>query len=221
MSIESFNDQRVCSSTSDKEHISPQMNTELLSPAKLTRSLKRNKSDSRSDTTTRSFRFDLVLSRTLEKEAERMGISVNALVGIIIKRYVEFTRYLSKIDMIVINREFITALIGSYDEEILRNIGQKLGETVSKDTILFWKKELSEQAVLEYIEKIICRYGHLGTYDETLQSTGRTVVIRHRLGLKGSIFFEGYLKSTLKNTAMRDAIFEITESSIKFLIKNS
>ena len=197
------------------------MNTELLSPAKLTRSLKRNKSDSRSDTTTRSFRFDLVLSRTLEKEAERMGISVNALVGIIIKRYVEFTRYLSKIDMIVINREFITALIGSYDDEILRNIGQKLGETVSKDTILFWKKELSEQAVLEYIEKIICRYGHLGTYDETLQSTGRTVVIRHRLGLKGSIFFEGYLKSTLKNTAMRDAIFEITESSIKFLIKNS
>lgn len=197
------------------------MNTGLINLEKLSRSLKRNKFDSRSDTTTRSFRFDLALSRTLEKEAERMGISVNALVGIIIKRYVEFTRYLSKIDMIVINREFVTALIGSYEDDRLCEIGQKLGETVSKDTILFWKKELSEQTVLDYIEKIICRYGHLGTYDETLQSNGRTVVIRHRLGLKGSIFFEGYLKSTLKNTAMKDAIFEITESSIKFFIQNS
>jgi hypothetical protein len=197
------------------------MNTGLINLEKLTRSLKRNKFDSRSDTTTRSFRFDLALSRTLDKEAERMGISVNALVGIIIKRYAEFTRYLSKIDMIVINREFVTALIGSYEDDRLREIGQKLGETISRDTILFWKKELSEQTVLEYIEKIICRYGHLGTYDETLQSNGRTVVIRHRLGLKGSIFFEGYLKSTLKSTALRDAIFEITESSIKFFIKNS
>ncbi len=182
--------------------------------------MKRNKFDSRSDTTTRSFRFDLALSGILEKEAEGMGISVNALVGIIIKRYVEFTRFLSKIDMIVINREFLTALIGSYDDDKLYSIGLKLGETVSKDTVLFWKKELSEQAVLEYVEKIICRYGHLGTYDETSQSSGRTVVIRHRLGIKGSLFFEGYLKSTLINTAIRDVNFEITESSIKFFIKN-
>lgn len=176
--------------------------------------------DSRSDTTTRSFRFDMALSRILEKEAERMGISVNALVGIIIKRYVEFTRYLSKLDMIVINREFVTALIGPYEDERLYDIGTKLGETVSKDTVLFWKKELSEQSVLEYIEKIICRYGHLGTYDESSQSNGRTIVIRHRLGRKGSKFLEGYLKSTLKNTTAREAIFEITESSIKFDIKN-
>jgi len=48
-----------------------------------------------------------------------MGISVNALVGTILKRYAEFTRYLSKIDMIVINREFIVSLLESLDEQTL------------------------------------------------------------------------------------------------------
>ena len=147
-----------------------------------------------------------------------MGISVNALVGTILKRYAEFTRYLSKIDMVVINREFITSLLESQDEQSLYTIGLKLGETVARDTILFWKKELTERSVLEYIEKIICRYGHLGTYDEVSQADNRiiVIVIRHRLGRKGSKFLEGYLSSALKNIIEKEAVFEVTDSSVKF-----
>ena len=176
--------------------------------------------DRRSSTVTRSFRFDMELSKILEEEAERMDVSVNALVGIIIKRYAEFTRYLSKLDMVVINREFLTYLFESRDEESLFMVGTKLGETVPADTIMFWKKELTEQSVLDYIEKIVCRYGHLGTYDEITHSSSRTIVIRHRLGKKGSKFFEGYLRSSLKSTIGKDALFEVTDSSVKFEIRN-
>ena len=175
-------------------------------------------SNSFSATSTRSFRFDVEYSKILDEEAERMGISVNALVGIILRGYTDFTRYLSKIDMIVLNREFLTSLLESSNEESLYNLGMKLGERVPIDTIMFWKKDLTEKSVLEYIEKIICRYGHLGTYDEISQSGSRIIVIRHRLGRKGSKFFEGYLRSTLKNTVGKDAIFEVTESSMKFEI---
>ena len=176
--------------------------------------------DRRSSTVTRSFRFDMELSKILEEEAERMDVSVNALVGIIIKRYAEFTRYLSKLDMVVINREFLTYLFESRDEESLFMVGTKLGETVPADTIMFWKKELTEQSVLDYIEKIVCRYGHLGTYDEISHSSSKTIVIRHRLGKKGSKFFEGYLRSSLKSTIGKDALFEVTDSSVKFEIRN-
>jgi hypothetical protein len=156
----------------------------------------------------------------LDDEAERMGISVNALVGTILKRYAEFTRYLSKIDMVVINREFITSLLESHDEQSQYTLGLKLGETVARDTILFWKKELTARSVLEYIEKIICRYCHLGTYDEISQGDNRIIVIRHRLGRKGSKFFEGYLTSALKNISERDAVFEVTDSSVKFDLRS-
>ena len=73
--------------------------------------------ETRPSTVTRSFRFENELSYILEEEAERMGISVNALVGIILRRYCDFTRYLSKIDMIVINREFLTFLLDTYDDD--------------------------------------------------------------------------------------------------------
>jgi len=177
--------------------------------------------DARSATVTRSFRFDSEMSRILDEEAERMGISVNALVGIILKRYSEFTRYLSKVDMVILNRELIISLLEAKDEEYLYKLGMKLGGTVSVDTIMFWKKDLSEASVLDYIEKIICLYGNLGTFDEVSRMESRTIVIRHRLGRKGSKFFEGYLSSTLKNTIRKDAVFDVTDSSIKFEICGS
>ena len=103
---------------------------------------------------TRSFRFDSELSKILDEEAERMGVSVNALVGIIIKSYAEFTRYLSKIDMVVVNRELLIPLLHSRDEEGLYTLGMKLGETVPVDTIMFWKKELTEHLCLDTLKKL-------------------------------------------------------------------
>ena len=172
--------------------------------------------DARSSSITRSFRFESDVLTVLEEEAKRMGISVNALVGIILRRYAEFTRYLSKIDMVVINREVLTSLVDLLGEEEVYEIGVKLGQTVLADTIMFWKKETTEKAVMEYIEKMVCRYSDLGTYDERRMPGGEmAIVIRHRLGKKGSRFLEGYLQGGLKHTLGIEAIFETTDSSVK------
>jgi hypothetical protein len=172
--------------------------------------------DARSSSVTRSFRFESDVLTVLDEEAKRMGISVNALVGIILRRYAEFTRYLSKIDMVVINREVLTSLIDLLGEEEVYEIGVKLGQTVLADTIMFWKKETTEKAVMEYIEKMVCRYSDLGTYDERRMPGGEmAIVIRHRLGKKGSRFLEGYLQGGLKHTLGIEAIFETTDSSVK------
>lgn len=170
--------------------------------------------------TTRSFRVDTELAKVLDEESERMGVSVNALVNMILKRYSEFTRFLSKIDLVVINRELLKSLFDSYPDEDIYGLGVAIGEIVPRDTILFWKKTLTFETIVEYIEKIICRYGFLGTYDETNQNDKKIIVIRHRLGQKGSQFLHGYLKSTLKSTLNLDSSFELTESSVKLQINN-
>jgi hypothetical protein len=165
---------------------------------------------------TRSFRFEIDVLKVLDEEAERMGISVNALVGTVLRRYINFTRYLSKIDMVVVNRELLTSLMGQLGEDELYQMGLKLGQTVLSDTVMFWKKEMTDRAVMEYIEKIICRYGHLGTYDEKqLPGGGMVIVVRHRLGKKGSRFLEGYFRAGLKHTLGMNASFEVTDSSVK------
>lgn len=170
------------------------------------------------NSTTRSFRVDMELSKVLDEESERMGVSVNALVNMILKRYSEFTRFLSKIDLVVINRELLKSLFDSYPDEDIFGLGVSAGQIIPRDTILFWKKSVTPESVLEYIDKIICRYGFLGTYDETTQNEKRIIVIRHRLGKKGSQFLHGYLKSTLKSTLNLDSSFELTESSVKLQV---
>jgi hypothetical protein len=77
--------------------------------------------------TTRSFRVDRELSRVLDEESERMGVSVNALVNMILKRYSEFTRFLSKIDLVVINRELLKSLFDSYPDEDIFGLGVSAG----------------------------------------------------------------------------------------------
>jgi antitoxin component of RelBE/YafQ-DinJ toxin-antitoxin module len=73
--------------------------------------------------TTRSFRVDNDLSKILDEEAERMGVSVNGLVNMILKRYAEFTRFLSKIDLVIINRELLNSLLDRYTEEDIYGLG--------------------------------------------------------------------------------------------------
>ena len=167
--------------------------------------------------TTRSFRIEKDISNILDEESERMGISVNALVNIILKHYSEFSRFLSKIDLVVVNREILIKLLEFTEDQNLFKLGLDLGETIPKDIILFWKKELDRKNVFEYLEKIICRYGFLGTYDEINQKGDKIIVIRHRFGKKGSLFFHGYIKSIFNMIGLDNNI-EITDSSVKVKI---
>jgi hypothetical protein len=118
--------------------------------------------------------------------------------------------------MVVVNREILTMFLEELDEKKVHDIGMALGKSTLPDTLMFWKKELTEKGILEYIEKVICRYGHLGTYDEKQMPGGQmTIVIRHRLGKKGSLFLEGYLKTGFEVTVGLKVRIETTDSSLK------
>jgi hypothetical protein len=167
----------------------------------------------------RSFRIDKGFANILQHEADRMGISVNAMMNSILKQYTEFTRFQSKLDMIVINRTIFKSVLKCIDENQAYELGLDLGRELPNDTILFWKKHISIESIIEYVEKIICIYGKIGTYDEVTESHNRIIVIRHRLGLNGSKFLLGFLKSLFKNTLDLDCDIQITDHSIKIQLQ--
>ena len=171
--------------------------------------------------TVRSFRIDKSLSEILNSEAERMGISVNAMINSVLKQYTEFTRFQSKLDMLVVNREVFKSLLCRLKDDDVYTFGLEMGKDIPNDTILFWKKDITFDGVLEYIEKIVCTYGYIGTYDELNTSEYKVIVIRHRLEGKGSKFLSGFFKSLLNQTLGIDAEIDITEYSVKVKISLS
>ena len=168
--------------------------------------------------TVRSFRIDKSLSEILNAEAERMGISVNAMINSVLKQYAEFTRFQSKLDMLIINREVFRSLLGRLNDDDAYNFGLEMGKDIPNDTILFWKKDITFYGVLEYIEKIVCTYGYIGTYDELNTDECKIIVIRHRLEGKGSKFLSGFLKSLLNQTLGINPEIEITDYSVKIKV---
>ncbi|HYF98567.1 MAG TPA: hypothetical protein VD815_00600 [Candidatus Saccharimonadales bacterium] len=168
-----------------------------------------------SGSTVRSFRIDKSLSEILNSEAERMGVSVNAMINSVLKQYAEFTRFQSKLDMLVINREIFRSLLGRLNEDDSYLLGLDMGREIPNDTILFWKKNVSFESVLEYIEKIMCTYGYIGTFDELETTKHKIIVIRHRLGSKGSRFLLGFMKSLIKQTLELEPQIDITDHSVK------
>jgi antitoxin component of RelBE/YafQ-DinJ toxin-antitoxin module len=174
-----------------------------------------------SSSTVRSFRIDKSLSEILNAEAERMGISVNAMINSVLKQYAEFTRFQSKLDMIIVNREVFKSLLGRLEDDDSYNFGLEMGKDIPNDTILFWKKDITFNGVLEYIEKIVCTYGYIGTYDELNTSEYKIIVIRHRLEGSGSKFLSGFFRSLLRQTLGIDAEIDITEYSVKIKIRLS
>lgn len=171
-----------------------------------------------SSSTVRSFRIDKSLSEILNSEAERMGISVNAMINSVLKQYAEFTRFQSKLDMLIVNREVFKSLLCRLNDDDAYDFGLEMGKDIPNDTILFWKKDITFNGVLEYIEKIVCTYGYIGTYDELNTNEYKIIVIRHRLEGNGSKFLSGFFKSLLKQTLGMDAEFEITDYSVKIKI---
>jgi hypothetical protein len=168
-----------------------------------------------SNSTVRSFRIDKSLSETLNAEAERMGVSVNAMINSVLKQYAEFTRFQSKLDMLIIHREILRSLLVRLNEDESYILGLDMGKDIPNDTILFWKKTVSFESVLEYIEKIICTYGYLGTFDELETNKHKIIVIRHRLGAQGSRFLLGFMKSLLKQTLQMEPEIDVTDYSVK------
>ena len=171
--------------------------------------------------TVRSFRIDKSLSEILNAEAERMGISVNAMINSVLKQYTEFTRFQSKLDMLIVNREVFKSLLCRLNDDDAYNLGIEMGKDIPNDIILFWKKDITFNGVLEYIEKIVCTYGYIGTYDELNTNEYKIIVIRHRLEGKGSKFLSGFFKSLLHQTLGMDAEIDITEYSVKIKISLS
>lgn len=172
-----------------------------------------------SPSTVRSFRIDESLSEVLNGEAERMGVSVNAMINSILKQYAEFTRFQAKLDMLTINREIFKSLLLQLNDNESYSLGLEMGKDIPNDTILFWKKNVTYESVLEYLEKIICTYGYIGTFDELDTDKYKIIVIRHRLGPNGSKFLHGYLKSMLKQTLNFDPEIDVTDYSVKLQLK--
>ncbi len=153
----------------------------------------------RKKTILRTIRLDEEIDRLLERDAKEQNISINALVGKIMTRYVEWDRVAEKLDFVSFSNAFLVSLINEVNDE-------KIQEIASQEAI----RQIKNQAIWDFgkadfdtLLKTIILIGKYGIASHvSLENWGESnyvITLHHRWGRKGVIFFRSFFDSLIRN----------------------
>lgn len=145
-------------------------------------------------TTTRTIRINREYDDVLKLEADRRGISVNALMDQILKRYVEALRYFDNQTAIVLSDSTLLELIGFLNTEMLSIAGTNSGIDRPKDRLLMRGLPLNYESVIWFLSQVLGEYNGWFRSDYHLGNEEVQIHFRHRLGMKWSTFLQSYIE---------------------------
>lgn len=172
-----------------------------------------NKSPKRA-TTTRTIRINELYDDVLKLEADRRGISVNALMDQILKRYVEAQRYFDNQTAVVLSDSTLLELIGFLNTEMLSIAGTNSGIDRPKDRLLMRGLPLDYESVLWFISQVLGEYNGWYRSDYHPGRDEDQFHLRHRLGMKWSTFLQSYLEGMFYELFNIKPRFNVLEHSV-------
>ena len=175
-----------------------------------------------------TFRLDTLTLDELQKEADLKELSLNVLVNQVLRRYVEWDRYESKLGMMPVPKLMLATLIDetvqvavdagisgidSSRDRILKNAA-KIAFNLMRDSVLFMKKTYNLWTVLEVLQEYMKVSGI--TSDHTIETERRHVfIIQHELGENWSLFAKELLSLIFTRLAEVNADITTTPNVVK------
>jgi hypothetical protein len=170
-------------------------------------------------TQTKSFRLDADVLESLEIESARRGTSVNNLTNQILRKWVNFDRYLQDFGTIVLSVHDFLRAINSFDDESIRSLAIESGKRFPKDLILFTGQKNDLKTCVRFVEAILCDYMRWANYHSTSGETEFVITLRHNYGAKWSIALESMLTSMFQTNVSILPRFTVTESTVLMTIE--
>jgi hypothetical protein len=147
--------------------------------------------------TTRTLRIKKESDLILEREAERHGLSVNALVSNLVDRYVNSLRYFQSGGMLSMSNETLLELLSHISDEDISDTAYRHGSVKIRDSLMQRGMKLNYDNVVWYINQILGQYNGWFRCDHNREMRMDTLHLSHSYGYKWSIFISNYVKSIL------------------------
>lgn len=164
-------------------------------------------------TRTVTFRVDSRIVDGLQREADNSGVSLNILVNQLLKRYNDWGKYESKLNMIPVPkvilsscmdmlveivREIDTKRTEEYRNKIVRNAAEVAFDAM-KDAVLLMKNQYNLWDVLEVLRQYMKASGIKA--DHRIAGRKNIFVIQHEMGENLSLFTQDILKLIFERLA--------------------
>jgi hypothetical protein len=165
-------------------------------------------------TVTRTFRVEEDWDKVLQEEAHWQGISVSALLSLIIRRYVVVQRYLDKYSTLIVEHKVLAPLLDKLSEEDIAEAGRKSGSILPEEALLRRGLPHNFESLLWLIEEVYGRYGYWFDTDYYTTEEENMFHLRHNIDKKWSIYISSFISSMFKSILDIDLKPELREDSV-------
>ncbi|PVX23998.1 MAG: hypothetical protein CW691_08955 [Candidatus Bathyarchaeum sp.] len=161
-----------------------------------------------------SSRVDSEWIEILREEANRQGLSVNALHNKILKDYCEHGRWSKRLSVVTMSPQTFSGIIGGCSKETIEKIAKKSGSTGTKNFLRTMGVSPTYQNLISFIKKNLGESANW--FDFTHHSDGKKEIIhlRHELGKNWSIFIATQVTTMFKAILDKSPTVEILENYV-------
>ena len=165
----------------------------------------------------RSFRIAEEWLDVLNEEAERQGISVNALLNRLLQQYA-YIRYMLRYGAITVTRKGFSNILKSCPDDKIRENGRNAGSTLVRDLLLTMGVAPSYSFVILLVKKILSEFAGWFECDHHIKRDQEILHFRHDLGIKWSIYLSAVASGTFDSILDKEVAIEFSDSSVTITI---
>jgi hypothetical protein len=165
-------------------------------------------------TSTMTFRIDDSVLRILRSESERHQISLNTLINQLLKRFVEWDMYESKVGMIPIAKPIVVELFNKMSKEEISKMALNIGKNAVYDISLFMKNKMDLDSFLSWFETRM--NSSLTETNHSIQNGFHVYVLKHELGENWSLYHKIILQSIFNDIFEKTVDIQTSNTTIRF-----
>ncbi len=167
----------------------------------------------------RSFRVDEEWLKVLNEEAEKEGISTNALLNKIMRDYAQVYRFSKSFGIVYLSYPTLSAFVDCCTKDRVIEIAEFSALTLVKDGMRTIGLPMNYDSVAYFIKNIFGGLVNWFRCDHHIRSNEEIFHLRHSLGNKWSMFIAEVTSTMFKSIVGKDVKTEILGNSVTITIE--
>jgi hypothetical protein len=163
-----------------------------------------------------TFRLDSTILNKLHREADQKEISVNTLVGHIIRRHFDWHSNAAKAGFITVRRGLLIDLINRLQDKEISSIAEYIAKNETKDFVLLLRNEYNIESALDVIETWIKISGY--PYRHEANYIRHSYVIQHDMGRNWSLYMAELYRFLFEEFGLKRVEFDINNNTLDFVV---
>jgi hypothetical protein len=149
----------------------------------------------------------------LTELAGKERVSVTQIANKALRRYVEWEANAEKFGTVTTSSSTIKKFFDYLSVEQAKEMGKWWGENQVPGIITFYFRKFDFDSVLKALEFLGAQYGRAFTFEHSFDGKTHTLIVKHDMGFKASIFYAEAVKAAFGHLGLGSDIF-VTEDQL-------